>query len=91
MAKLSEQHEEINVVKTQSLSELSAKSLELKKLIDSRKSQLDPLLKDLHVLKEKHQKLEALYTDQKQKYDNAVLSADKDKAKLVEDTDKLEV
>ena len=91
LAKLSEKHEEINVVKTQSLSELSTKSLELKKLIESRKSQLDPLLKELHVLKERHQQLEAQYNQQKQLYDSTALRHEKEKAQLVEDTTKLEV
>jgi len=91
LQKLSVQHEELNEGKTKSLSELSAKSLELKKIIESRKSQLDPLLKTLHALKEKYQAVENRYNEQKQKYDSMMLKLDNERSGLQNETEKLEV
>ena len=88
---MSEKHEEINATKTQSLAELSGKSMELKKIIESRKSQLDPLLKALHNLKEKYQTMETKYNEQKQKYDSTVMKLENERAGLKTEADKLEV
>ena len=87
---ISTKHEEINTSKTQSLSELTAKSTELKKLIESRKTQLDPLLKSLNVLKEQYKGIETKYNEQKQKYDATVMKLDNEKAALQSETEKLE-
>ncbi len=87
---ISVKHEEINVVKTQSLSELAAKSSDLKRLIESRKTQLDPLLKALHTLKDQCQELEARYGAQRQQYDSMVMKCENEKAGLTAEAQKLE-
>ena len=88
---MSEQQEEINAKKSESLSVLTDTSKELNRLIASRKTQLDPLLKALNKLKEEHQILESKYSSEKQKYDSTVMKLDNEKMGLVTDTDKLEV
>lgn len=58
--------------------------------MESRKTQLAPLLKALNILKEEHQTLEAKYNAEKQKYDSTVLKIDNEKMNLVADSGKLE-
>ncbi len=88
---ISVKHEEINTVKTLTLAQLSEKSSELKRLIDSRKSQLDPLLKELRALKDKYQEVESRYNEQRQQYDSTVFKLDNEKAGLVSEAEKLGV
>lgn len=89
LQQVSTKHEEINAGKSLTLDELTQKSMEFKKVIESRKAQLDPLLKSLNVLKEQYKTLEIKYNEQKQKYDATVLKLDNERAALTGETDKL--
>eukprot|EP01022_Parablepharisma_sp_SALTPOND_P016760 TRINITY_DN2530_c0_g2_i1.p1 TRINITY_DN2530_c0_g2~~TRINITY_DN2530_c0_g2_i1.p1 ORF type:complete len:595 (-),score=144.20 TRINITY_DN2530_c0_g2_i1:119-1903(-) len=91
LQQISTKHEEININKGQTLAELTGKSADLKKLIESRKSQLDPLLKPLNALKEQCKTLEAKYNEQKQRYDATLFKLDNEKSGLQNDVEKLEV
>ena len=86
---ISNQQQQINERKGQSLAELTEKSADLKRLIESRRSQLDPLLKPLNVLKEQCKEIETRYNNQKMIYDNQMYKIDNEKAGLVNDVNKL--
>lgn len=66
---ISQKHEEINVKKTSTLAELSAKNIELKNLIDSKRVELEPLVTGFNALKEKHHQTEEKYKGMKRNYE----------------------
>jgi len=87
--RISDQHAEINRDKSISLAKLTEKSAELKRLIDSQRSLLDPLLKPLNALKEQSKTLEAKYNNAKQQYESKMFKIENEKAGLQVDVDKL--
>lgn len=65
--------------------------MELKKLLESRKAYLDPLVKEKNAVTEKFQTLETKYNIEKQKYDSAMTKIDNEKRDLTIEVEKLEV
>lgn len=86
---ISDQHGDINKKKGSSLATLTEKSEELKRLIESRRTQLDPILKPLTTLKEQCKTVETNYNNAKQQYDSKMFKIDNEKAGLQADVDKL--
>lgn len=86
---ISNQHAMINRDKGISLAKLTEDSAKLKHLIESRRTQLDPLLKPLTALKDQCKALETRYNDAKQQYDSRMFKIENEKAGLQSDVDKL--
>ncbi|KAK3909016.1 Intraflagellar transport protein 81-like protein [Frankliniella fusca] len=84
------QKNELDMVKGQSLEQISGLVLELREQIASRKAQLAPIIKELRPLREKCKELTSDYDQAKQKYDAASAGFDSSIAKLEQETNTLQ-